>query len=333
MPACQISRFQDLAVDESMCMLTRRQALIGAAVGVAGLARSAAHARAAPQQPFPPAAQPGTPVTFAVPPGACDCHLHIIDPRRFPFAESAGRESASVEEQRALHHALHIDRVVLIQSGSYGADNRCLLDALQRLGSTRARGVVVVTDKTSDAQLDEWDRAGIRGTRLSGGQGISASADDRRRLQAAIERLAGRTWHVNTAVQFAALEGLQDLLMASPIPVVIDHFAAAQASRGIQQPGFDVLLNLVRSGKIYLKLSRAHNISTQAPDYSDVAPLARALVAANPQRMLWATDWPHVNGPKGVDDGRMFNQFAVWVSDPAQRKTILTDNPARLYGF
>jgi len=121
--------------------------------------------------------------------------------------------------------------------------------------------------------------------------------------------------------------------MVSPVPVVIDHFAAAQASRGVQQPGFEVLLNLLRSGRIYLKLSREHNISTQAPDYPDVAPLARALIAANPQRILWATDWPHVNGPKGVDDGRIFNQFAVWVPDPAQRKTVLVDNPARLYGF
>ena len=191
----------------------------------------------------------------------------------------------------------------------------------------------MVTGKTSDAELDAWDRAGIRGTRLSGGEGISASAADRTRLQAAIERLAGRTWHVNTAVQFAALEGLQDVLMASPIPVVIDHFAAAQASGGIRQRGFDVLLNLMRSGRIYLKISREHNISTQAPDYPDVAALVTALVAANPDRILWATDWPHVNGPKGVDDGRIFNQFAVWVSDPAQRRTILTDNPARLYGF
>ena len=314
-------------------MLTRRQALLGAAAGVAGFARSATDALAASQQTFPPAAQPRTPVNFTVPPGACDCHLHIIDPRRFPFAESAGRESASVEEARALHRALHVDRAVLIQSGSYGADNRCLLDALQRLGSARARGVVVVTEKTSDAELDAWDRAGIRGTRLSGGEGISASAADRKRLQAAIERLAGRTWHVNTAVRFAALEGLQDVLMASPIPVVIDHFAAAQASGGIRQRGFDVLLNLVRSGRIYLKLSREHNISTQAPDYPDVAALATALVTANPERILWATDWPHVNGPKGVDDGRIFNQFAVWVRDPAQRRTILIDNPARLYGF
>ena len=315
-------------------MLTRRQALIrAAAAGAGALVRGASDAcAAAPQQTFPPASQPATPVNFAVPPGACDCHLHMIDPRRFPFAESAGRESASAEESQALHRALHIDRVVLIQSGSYGADNSCLLDGLQRLGS-RARGVVVVTDKTSDAQLDAWDRAGIRGTRLMGGEGISASPEDRKRLQTAVQRLAGRKWHVNTAVQFSALEGLQDVLLASPVPVVIDHFAAARASRGVQQPGFDVLLTLVRSGRIYLKLSREYGISTQAPDYPEVAPLARALIAANPQRMLWASDWPHVNGPKGVDDGRIFNQFAVWVPDPAQRKTVMVDNPARLYGF
>ena len=116
------------------CMLTRRQALIRAAAAGAGvLVRGASDTFAGAQQTFPPASQPATPVNFAVPPGASDCHLHIIDPRRFPFAESAGRESASVEQSRALHRALHIDRVVLIQSGSYGADNSCLLDALKQL--------------------------------------------------------------------------------------------------------------------------------------------------------------------------------------------------------
>ena len=113
----------------------------------------------------------------------------------------------------------------------------------------------------------------------------------------------------------------------------------------MQQPGFDVLLDLLRTGKIYLKVSRVHNISTAAPDYADVAPLAQALIAANPQRILWATDWPHagerppgysatdISPHKEIDDGRVFNQFAVWAPDTGVRQTILVDNPARLYGF
>jgi predicted TIM-barrel fold metal-dependent hydrolase len=134
--------------------------------------------------------------------------------------------------------------------------------------------------------------------------------------------------------------------MKAPVPVVFDHFGGAQASLGIQQPGFAVLLNLVRAGKAYVKISAPYLASTQTPDHPDVVPLAKALVAANPERLLWATNWPHPDSSRTpgrqatdiaplyhIDDGRVFNQLAVWVPDSAQRKTILVENPARLYGF
>jgi len=135
-------------------------------------------------------------------------------------------------------------------------------------------------------------------------------------------------------------------VMDAPLPVVFDHFGGAQASMGIQQVGFPTLLNLVRAGKAYVKISAPYLASTQAPDYPDVAQLAKALIAANPQRVLWATNWPHpdssqVAGRKvtdiaplrPIDDGRVFNQLALWAPDAAQRKTILVENPAQLYGF
>jgi predicted TIM-barrel fold metal-dependent hydrolase len=130
------------------------------------------------------------------------------------------------------------------------------------------------------------------------------------------------------------------------VPVVFDHFGGMQAALGLEQPGFADLLDLVRTGKAYVKISGAYRASTQAPDYPDVAPFAKALVAANADRIVWGTDWPHPNpGAPGdrkptdllplfhVDDARLLNQLAVWVPDPAVRKKILADNLTRLYGF
>jgi predicted TIM-barrel fold metal-dependent hydrolase len=142
------------------------------------------------------------------------------------------------------------------------------------------------------------------------------------------------------------IDRLADQISTSPVPIVIDHFGGAQGSLGVRQPGFDALLELVRTGNAYVKISGSYRSSVQAPDYPDVAPLAKALIAANPQRILWGTDWPHpdsarVAGRKAtdkapllqIDDGRVFNQLAVWEPDPARRTIILVTNPARLYGF
>jgi predicted TIM-barrel fold metal-dependent hydrolase len=128
------------------------------------------------------------------------------------------------------------------------------------------------------------------------------------------------------------------------VPVVFDHFGGAQGADGLQQPGFDTLLHLVESGKGYVKISGAYRASIRAPDYSDVEPLARALVKANPQRVLWGSDWPHPDIRSGreagdispllrVDDGQLLNLLATWVPDAALRHTILVDNPATLYAF
>ena len=319
-------------------MLTRRQVLIAvasAATATVGPGRAEA-AAAAPQ--------PATPVRFTVPAGACDTHTHVFgDQARFPYASTSRYRHplATPDDLQMLLQALHVDRVVIIQPSGYGTDNSCTLDGVRRLGS-RARGVVAIADTTSDTALDEMDGQGVRGIRVNIGQ---TPEDARPRLDAAVRRVAGRGWHVNIAPRLPLLEGLSRQFSESPVPIVIDHFAGARASLGVQQPGFDVLLDLLRTGKIYLKVSRIHNVSTEAPDYTDVAPLGRALIAANPQRILWATDWPHagerppgysatdISPYKEIDDGRVFNQFAVWAPDPGIRHTILVDNPARLYGF
>ena len=140
------------------------------------------------------------------------------------------------------------------------------------------------------------------------------------------------------------IEAIKEQVASAPVPVVFDHFGGARAALGVGQPGFGTLLNLVKTGKAYVKVSAPYRSSTQAPGYPDVAPLAKALVAANPERILWGSDWPHPQQIPGrdvsdvtplyqIDDGRVFNLFAVWVPDAAQRKTILVDNPAKLFGY
>jgi predicted TIM-barrel fold metal-dependent hydrolase len=142
----------------------------------------------------------------------------------------------------------------------------------------------------------------------------------------------------------AVISSIKDLVAASPVPAVFDHFGGAQAALGTGQPGFADLIELVRSGKAYVKISGAYRASRIAPDFPDAAPLAKALIAANADRVIWGTDWPHPNSSSGnpaaqvtplfqIDDGRLLNQLPVWAPDAAIRKKILVDNPARLYKF
>ncbi|ERF80591.1 amidohydrolase family protein [Bradyrhizobium viridifuturi] len=295
------------------------------------------------------AAQPSTPVNFDVPAGACDCHTHIHgDPEKFPFF--AGRvytpEPASPEEMSALHKALHVERVVIVTPSVYGPDNSSTLFGMTARGPT-ARGVAVIDDKTSESDLDTMQKAGFRGIRLNlATGGVNDPNLGRQRFSAAIERMKARGWHVQLFTSLAMITAIKDLVAAAPVPVVFDHFGGAEAALGTGQPGFDDLLALVKSGKAYVKISGAYRASRLAPDYADAAPLAQALIAANAERIIWGTDWPHPDSvtPAGrkvtdvtplyqIDDGRLLNQLPVWAPDAKVRKTILVDNPARLYGF
>jgi predicted TIM-barrel fold metal-dependent hydrolase len=296
------------------------------------------------------ASQPQTKLNFEIPSGACDSHVHVFgDPARFPFAPARGYtpEVASIEELRSLHRALSIDRVVVVQPSVYGTDNACTLDAVRRLGN-RARGIAVIDDRTPDATLDEMARTGVRGIRINFAQaGVTDPGAARRQFQTAVERVKGRNWHIQINTQPRVIEGIVDVLSASPVPLVFDHFGGATAAAGVQQPGFAALVNLVKAGKAYVKISAAgDNMSTAKPDYADVMPFAKALVAANPQRILWGSNWPHPDaapraGRKNTDiapllqtdDAQILNLLSVWVPDAATRRMILVDNPPRLYGF
>ncbi|MHC2384067.1 MULTISPECIES: amidohydrolase family protein [Bradyrhizobium] len=320
-------------------MRSRRSVLLASlAAGVAMTSKARARA-----------AQPATPINFDIPAHACDCHTHIHgDPQRFPFF--AGRvytpEPASPEEMAALHKALHVERVVIVTPSVYGTDNSSTLFGMKARGAT-ARGVAVIDDKTTEAELDTMQAEGFRGIRINlATGGINDPNVGRARFTTAVERMKARGWHVQLYTTPAMISAIKDLVLASPVPAVFDHFGGLEASLGLEQPGFADLIALVKSGKAYVKISGAYRSSKLAPDYQDMVPYARALIAANADRIVWGTDWPHpdssrVEGRKPtdiaplyqIDDGRLLNQLPVWAPDADVRKKILVDNPARLYGF
>jgi predicted TIM-barrel fold metal-dependent hydrolase len=317
-------------------MLTRRQTLQAAAASASLLALR--------EQATAAASTVKTPVSFDVPRGACDCHVHVFDPAHFPYVGERvyTPPEATVADLRDLQTGLRFDRVVIVQPSVYGTDNSCTLDGVRQLGG-RARAVAVIDSTTSQAALDAMAAAGVCGVRLN----VQTAGENdpvvvRRLLNATAEQLRGRNWHIQFNTNLAVIAALQSDFAALPFPVVFDHFARAKATAGVHQRGFDALLALVKSGRAYVKISAAYRISEQKPEYADATPIAQAIVAANSDRVVWGSNWPHpgrgtsrtaIAPPYPSDDGMLLNQLPKWVPDPAIRAKILVDNPARLYGF
>ncbi|WP_233238806.1 amidohydrolase family protein [Bordetella sp. LUAb4] len=280
--------------------------------------------------------------------GACDCHVHVFDDgTRYPWdsARTYTPAAATLDELLALHARIGVDRMVIVQPSAYGADNRCTLDAVARLGKA-GRAVAVIDESTSDEALRAMHAAGVRGVRVNletTGQHDPEHA--RERLFWAAKRVAGLGWHVQTFTNLKTLAALADALTALPVTLVVDHFGRAQAEQGIAQPGFAMLCEAVASGRVYVKLSAPYRISRLA-DYTDAVELARALIAANPDRVLWGSDWPHPGTAAGMpkpldeitpfraeDDERAMARCLEWAATSAQARKLLVDNPARLYEF
>jgi len=315
-------------------MIGRREFVLGAA---------AAGALVQPCFGYAKASQPATKVNFAVPAGACDCHTHIHgDPARFPWF--AGRtytpEMAPPEEMAALHAWLGIQRVVIVTPSVYGADNSATIYGMAARGKD-ARGVAVIDDTTTDAELDRLVSLGFKGIRLNlSTSGINDPKVATERFLRAAARVKSRNWHIQLNTTLPVIAAMKDTLAASPVMLVFDHFGNANEEQGVGQPGFADLVSLVKSGKAYVKIS-----VTAGPreNYGYFVPLAQMLISANVDRILWGTNWPHPNSVGGstskvtplwqVDDGLVFNLLPTWAPDAAVRKNILVDNPARLYEF
>lgn len=283
----------------------------------------------------------------SLPAGACDCHTHVfLDPRAYPWspARRYTPPPAPIEALAAWHDALGIARVVVVQPSVYAADNAATLQALRVLGPGRARGVAVLDAAATDADLQAMHTLGVRGVRVNLEiDRASDAAEATAQLRETAARVAPLGWHVQVYANLPLLAACQSVLLALPVPVVLDHYAGAHASGGPEQPGLHAVLALVAEGRAYVKLSAPYRLSAAA-GHADMAPIARAFIAAGPERMLWGSDWPHpqpgsrphphdISPPFAVDSAQVLAALRDWTPDARTFDRILADNPARLYGF
>jgi predicted TIM-barrel fold metal-dependent hydrolase len=266
-----------------------------------------------------------------VPAGATDTHFHLFGPD-YPYAD--GREytppDAPAREARRVFDTLGIQRFVVIQPSVYGTDNRCQLEQGAEIGLPM-RAIVVVPRDVSDGELERMDTLGVRGVRFTLAH---AGALDQRDIEFYAARMSELGWHLQFMVKPGQLVQLEPRLARLPCPIVIDHMTMPKPAEGVEQPAFKALLRLIKTGHCWVKLTGAYRLSDDQPRYPDLAPFARALVAARADRVVWGSDWPHV-----AFKGRMPNTtdlmdlLADWVPDAANRERVLVDNPATLYGF
>jgi len=268
-----------------------------------------------------------------MPSSACDCHAHVLGPPDiYPYVaeRSYTPPTATLEAYQSLHRVLGIERAVIVQPSVHGTDNRVTLDAITGYGSN-ARGIAVVDVTVDDTELSRLNDGGIRGLRLNllfgGGVGIQA-------LEPLAERIADMGWHIQLLLDARDLVDLAPRLRRLPVQVVVDHMGYMNVAHGIDHPGFRTLVELVRDGVCWIKLSGNYRISEQGPPYTDAVPFARALIEAGPQRMVWGTDWPHpALNDFMPNDGDLLDALDDYAPDAELKRTILVDNPAQLYGF
>ena len=281
---------------------------------------------------LPPDPHPGGPTSYRVPPGAVDTHAHVIGaPPAYPLVpdRSYTPPAAAASDYLAMLDATGMALGVLVQVSVHGTDNRLLLETL-RAHPARLRGVAVIPLGLRDRDLAELHEAGIRGLRLNvlfgGGVGL-----DRLDAYGALAREMG--WHLQFLLDARDLAEQASRLARLPVPIVVDHMGHMPTEAGLDHPGFQALLGLVRDGG-WVKLSGAFRISAEGPPYRDTIPFARALADASPDRCVWGSDWPHVSQyQRAPKIGGLLDLLGEWVPDEERRRRLFVDNPRRLYGF
>jgi predicted TIM-barrel fold metal-dependent hydrolase len=279
---------------------------------------------------------------FKSPPAGCDCHFHVFGPAgRYPYDRADLRYAppvAPVEDFLALAKKLGIERFVFVQPSAYGRDNRCMLEAMHMIGTKNCRGIVDIDENAPDAELERLDALGVRGVRINVSPVKPLEAGFAAKLLPRIERLrarcAGIGWQLDFLTPGWLTSELMPVLNKLDVDFTIAHFGMFFAKDGVKQPGFQQLLDLLRhgDGRCWVKLTGVYRMSV-AEGFSDVAPLAQALIEAAPDRMIWGSDYPHLSFADKVGSIELWNLLRKWAPDEATRRRILVDNPQRLFKF
>ncbi len=284
---------------------------------------------------------------FTIPPHACDCHMHVFGaPDRYalPKMRSYTPQEAPLASWARAAAPVGLQRVVVVQPSVYGADNSCTLDSLRVIGE-QGRGIAQIGPSTSDVELAELHKAGVRGIRLNP---KSVGATDAQALRVLIantaQQIASLGWHIQIYAPLALVAEVADAIREAPVPVVLDHMGGAQA--GDDDAALRPLVDLLGNGRCWVKLSGSYRVSRQETGFQDATPIARILVRANPEQLVWGTDWPHTAHHLGVpradappigfrvfDFAELLDCLADAAGDQATFDRILATNPARLYDF
>jgi D-galactarolactone isomerase len=275
------------------------------------------------------------PPKLKAPANACDCHMHIYDPARFPMPPSQriAPSNAAVPQYRLLQQRIGTTRVIVVQPRNYAIDNRVTLDALKQF-APNARGVAVLHPTVTDAELKALNDSGIRGIRFSlGDPATAATTPDM--VEPLAKRVADLGWHVQFNVEGRQIVELADVLRRLPTTMVFDHLANP-GPMGVDHPSHATVRGLIDRGRTWVKLSGAYSNSRLGPPYPEATRIAQDFVRTAPERLVWGSDWPHpgvVAVAEKPDDALLFDLLNVWVPDEAMRNRILVQNPETLYGF
>jgi predicted TIM-barrel fold metal-dependent hydrolase len=279
------------------------------------------------------------------PPGSCDCHVHVVGPKsRFPLPRERAYtpRDAPAGALAALLQRLRLSRAVVVQPSFYGTDNACTLDAVARIDD--ARGIAVLPADTGQAELDALHAQGIRGLRVNVATvGAAPAARVHELIKAAAQLCEPHGWHVQVFATADVVEAVAPLLRALPVDSVLDHFGLV--SPASPDRAMNVMTGLLEGGKTWVKISGAYRIA-EDPHDARIGPLARRLCDANPERVVWGSDWPHtprleLRRPdseeelpyQDIDTAGLLALLRRWLEDDDLLHRVLVGNPARLYGF
>lgn len=281
--------------------------------------------------------------SFIPPPDSCDTHFHIFGPpEEFPFAQTRQYTppAAPLEHYLEMSGIIGIERGVVVQPSVHGLDNSVTVDAIKKAGGC-LRGVARIDDKMGRGELENLHEGGIRGARfnlLNRPRGnVALDVFDR-----AVERIAELGWSVDLHIDPKNLLEQEKRIRSLPMPVVLDHLARVDPAEGLNQPAFQLLLDLLKNDRCWVKISGADKICHRGVHfyhglpYIEVVPFARAVIEAAPERVIWGTDWPHSNNfapGKTPNDGDLLDLLFEFAPDEKIRRKILVENPAALYGF
>lgn len=265
---------------------------------------------------------------------ACDCHFHIFGPYdRFPLAQKRGYSppAAPVARYQQLMHKLGLGRCVIVQPSVYASDNRATLEAARQLNAPHdCRIVVVIDDTTTRQELQAFQQAGVRGVRLNLVAGGGPSLD---LVHNVADRIADFGWHLQIYAGSHIIAEAADKLARLSVDLVIDHFGALAPNDAVSTDA-DAIVRLLEGGHCWIKLSGGYICSASTAPWSDMTAIAQRLIRASPDRIVWGTNWPHpVRFSAMPNDGDIIDALHEWIDDPRIVERILSENPARLYGF